>query len=53
MSFKFREPDLATPEDIREFYDRFPNIGLLTLSGMTGLTVPELKEILLNQEVTK
>ena len=46
-----RERDLTNPEDIRFFCYRYPNFPLLTLTDMTGLTVSELKEILLNQEV--
>ena len=38
---------LNTHEEIREFYDRNPNMTLLDLSCETGLTVPELKKILM------
>jgi hypothetical protein len=37
---------LNTHEEIREFYDRNPNMTLLDLSCETGLTVPELKKVL-------
>ena len=39
-----------TPAEIREFYDRNINMTLLNLSCETGLTVPELKKILLKDE---
>jgi hypothetical protein len=39
--------DNWTHEDIREYYDNNPNLTLLTLAGMLGLTVPEVKEILM------
>ena len=38
---------LDTHEEIREFYDRNLNMTLLDLSCETGLTVPELKKILM------
>ena len=39
-----------THAEIREFYDRNINMTLLDLSCETGLTVPELKKILLKDE---
>ena len=36
-----------TPEQIRDYYDRHPNITLADLSRVTGLTVPQLKRILM------
>ena len=39
-----------TPAEIREFYDRNINMTLLDLSCETGLTIPELKKILLKDE---
>jgi len=38
-----------TDDDIRAFYDQNPNISLLTYAGMLGLSVGELKEILLEE----
>jgi hypothetical protein len=38
--------DNWTRKDIREFYDLNPNLTILTLAGMLGLTGGELKEIL-------
>ena len=34
-------------DQIREFYDNNPNLSLSTYSGMLGLSVGELKEILM------
>ena len=42
--------DEMTPAEIRDFYDRNGNMTLLNLSGETGLTVPELKKILMEDE---
>lgn len=42
--------DEMTPAEIRNFYDRNLNMTLLNLSGETGLTVPELKKILMEDE---
>jgi len=39
-----------TRAEIRDFYDRNLNMTLLDLSCETGLTVPELKKILLEDE---
>jgi len=39
-----------TPEEICEYYDRNLNMTLLDLSCETGLTIPELKKILLEEE---
>jgi len=36
-----------TPEQIRDYYDRHPNITLADLSRVTGLTIPQLKRILM------
>lgn len=38
-----------TPAEIRDFYDRNLNMTLLDLSCETGLTVPELKKILMKE----
>ena len=38
-----------TPAEIRDFSDRNLNMTLLDLSCETGLTVPELKKILMEQ----
>jgi len=35
-------------EEIIELYDSNPNITLKQLSGWTGLTIPELKRILMS-----
>lgn len=39
-----------TPEEIRDWYDQNINMRLSDLSYETGLTVPELKKILLGDE---
>jgi len=36
-----------TPEQIRDYYDRHPNLTLAELSRVTGLTIPQLKRILM------
>ena len=36
-----------THQEIREYYDRHPNLTLKQLSASTGLTVPQLKRILM------
>ena len=43
------EDNMHTWDDdqIREFYDNKPNLSLSTYSGMLGLSVGELKEILM------
>ena len=38
-----------TDDDIRVFYDQNPNLNLLTYGGMLGLSVGELKEILMEE----
>lgn len=35
------------PEQIREYYDRRPNLTLAELSRITGLSIPQLKKILM------
>ena len=39
-----------TRAEIRDLYDRNGNMSLLDLSCETGLTVPELKKILMEEE---
>ena len=39
----------GTDDEIRDFFDRNPNLSLLTYAGMLGLSVGELKEILLEE----
>ena len=39
-----------TPEEICEYYDRNLYMTLLDLSCETGLTIPELKKILLEDK---
>ena len=34
-------------DEIREYYDRHPDISILTYAGMLGLTGGELKDILM------
>ena len=41
--------DNWTHDDIREYYDNNPNLTLLTLAGMLGMTVAEVKEILIGE----
>ena len=43
------ETDMDTwdNDQIRQFYDNNPNLLLLTYAGMLGLSVGELKEILM------
>lgn len=36
-----------TPEQIRDYYDRHPNLTLAELSRATGLTISQLKRILM------
>lgn len=36
-----------TPEQIRNYYDRHPDITLAQLARITGLSVPQLKRILM------
>jgi hypothetical protein len=42
---------LDTHEEIREFYDRNLNMTLLDLACETGLTVPEVKKILMEDSI--
>jgi len=42
--------DNWTRDDIREFYDVNPNLSLLTYAGMLGMTVAEVKEILMSED---
>ena len=37
-----------TDQEIIEYYDNNPNLTLLTYAGMLGLSVAELKEILMS-----
>ena len=48
--FPFDDPNEMTPVERRDFYDRNGNMTLLDLSCETGLTVPELKKILMEDE---
>ena len=43
------EDNMHTWDDdqIREFYDNNPNLGVSTYAGMLGLSVGELKDILM------
>ena len=36
-----------TDQEIRDYYDQNPNLTILTLAGMVGLTGTEVKEILM------
>lgn len=46
---KFRTaPHLLTNDEICEIYDRYPNITLFNFAGQLGLSVRELKKILIN-----
>ena len=36
-----------TDQEIRDYYDQNPNLMILTLAGMVGLTGTEVKEILM------
>ena len=38
-----------TDDEIRDFFDQNPNLDLLTYGGMLGLSVGELKEILMEE----
>ena len=38
-----------THDEIRDYYDSNPNLGLLTYAGMLGLSVGEVKDILLTE----
>ena len=49
------EPDLAQildwdDQDICNFYDRNPNLTILTYAGMLGLTRSEVKQILMGEK---
>jgi hypothetical protein len=48
------EDNMHTWDDdqIREFYDSNPNLGVSTYAGMLGLSVGELKDILMPKEKT-
>jgi|TARA_R110000765_G_scaffold45304_1_gene93638 hypothetical protein len=37
-------------QDICEFYDRNPNLSILTYAGMLGLTGSEVKQILMGEK---
>ena len=37
-----------TDQEIRDYYDQKPNLMILTLAGMVGLTGTEVKEILMS-----
>lgn len=37
-------------QEIRDYYDSHPNITLMAMAGHTGLTVGELKHILMSGE---
>ena len=37
-----------TDQEIRDYFDQNPNLTMLTYSGMLGLSVGELKEILMS-----
>lgn len=37
-----------TNQEIRDYYDQNPNLTILTLAGMVGLTGTEVKEILMS-----
>ena len=37
-----------TDQEIRDYYDQNPNLMILTLAGMVGLTGTEVKEILMS-----
>lgn len=37
-----------TDQEIRDYYDQNPNLTILTLAGMVGLTGTEVKEILMS-----
>jgi hypothetical protein len=40
-------------DQIREFYDNNPNLGVSTYAGMLGLSVGELKDILMPSPLTE
>jgi hypothetical protein len=37
-----------TDQEIRDYYDQNPNLTILTLAGIVGLTGTEVKEILMS-----
>ena len=37
-----------TPEQIRHYYDTHPDMTLAELSRITGLSIPQLKKILMS-----
>ena len=41
--------DSWTHDDIRNFYDLYPNLTILTYAGMLGMTVGEVKTILMSK----
>lgn len=41
--------DSWTPDDIRNFYDLYPNLTILTYAGMLGMTVSEVKTVLMSK----
>ena len=41
--------DSWTNDDIRNFYDLYPNLTILTYAGMLGMTVGEVKTILMSK----
>jgi len=41
--------DSWTHEDIRNFYDLYPDLTILTYAGMLGMTVTEVKTILISK----
>ena len=42
-----KDIDTWTREDIREFYDLYPDLTILTFAGMLGMTGGEVIEILM------
>jgi len=50
MAYEFSEPDLTDPATMRDYYDSNPNLLLSTLAGMAGLTVAEVKAILMHDD---
>lgn len=41
--------DSWTHDDIRNFYDLYPNLTILTYAGMLGMTVSEVKTVLMSK----
>ena len=50
MNDQYYDFALMTPAEIRDFYDRNMYMSLMDLACETGLTVPELRKILLTDE---